>query len=440
MLTGGSASQDAAQDGNVSQFGSFVRSGVKIIDASPKKNLTVRILPAFDMSMSLDDEAFNLGFTSYRNAEIPEDDTNTPGFTDWFFPVQGYTFLGLGKRRFLSPLTGTRFYPAGHDPIRDCWKYIDEFVSDPEVKALAYGKTFTDATGREKKKPGYLFKKPRDFVLMNVLLQDEKVQDKWDNYVLVVTHTAMEAFRKDLAQMTPRSDKVVITEEWPDYLYGDVTHPEHGPLIRVTEKQIGNYTPAGFWLEQKPKSPETHNMIPFPVTEEQLKGRYRIFDTDNVTNLPSKEEQYQAILDYLIEDGVVPMEVITAACEKYAHVDPSLRKADRPFFEDDAGPAKTKTTYTPPASKPTEPATTKAVSNLKPPTPKKSDEDLAAERAEQEADDGPSPELEEGGDEEETPPAHPDAEKRLAELIAKVSSGASLTPAEVTEMSSLYTK
>lgn len=426
----------------MSQFGSFVRSGVKIIDAAPKKNLTVRILPAFDMSMSMDDEAFNLGFTSYRNAEIPEDDTNTPGFTDWFFPVQGYTFLGLGKRRFLSPLTGTRFYPAGHDPIRDCWKYIDEFVSDPEVKALAHGKTFTDASGREKKKPGYLFKKPRDFVLMNVLLQDEKVQNQWDNAVLVVTHTAMEDFRKELAKMTPRSDKVVITEEWPDYLYGDVTHPEHGPIIRVTEKQIGNYTPAGFWLEQKPKSPATHNMIPMPVTEAQLAGRHRIFDTDNVTNLPPKDEQYQAILDYLIEDGVVPMEVITAACERYARVDPSLRKAERSFFEEDgAEPAKTKTTYSQPAPKPEEPKTTKAVSSLKPPVTKaKSDADLAAERAEQEADKGASPELEEDGqgEDESTPPANPDAKKRLDELVAKASAGQALSGTEIEEMSTLF--
>lgn len=319
-------------------FGSFTRSGVKTIYASPKKSLDVRVLPAFDDSMSLEDSDFDKGFLSYRSRgdEIDEE-TQTEAFNSWFWCIEGYTYFGFGKKQFLSPLTGVAYFPPGHDPIRDAYVYIDKHVNDARIKTLAHGKTIQDpVSGREKKLAGYLSKTPRRFCLMNVLADPENT-GKWENAVLVCSQTTLRDLKEQLSIQTKRSDDVVVTKEWEDYYFGDITDPSAGAVARVQEKHIaiGNNTvrTCGFFLEQAPNTPDAHNIKQLPVTEEQLAGRYRIFDTNTVTNLPPKEEQYQIILDYLVEDGVIPIDVLEAACGKFGKIDTSLRMSNNSWFE-----------------------------------------------------------------------------------------------------------
>jgi len=339
MLKGGTAGQQQQDNESGSNFGSFTHAGVKTIYASPKKTTDVRILPAFDMSLGLEDAEFSKSFVSYRDAnETPDEETGTEAFTEWFYMVDGYTYMGLGRRQFLSPLTGTMYYPAGHDPIRDAWKYIDKYVDDVLIKQLAHGKTVIDEVSKkEKKLPGYLSKTPRKFALANVVAEGE-TRGVWENAVMIFSQTTIRDLKTQLSVNTKKSDDVVISEEWPDYYYGDVTDPSKGCIARVAEKEIRNSSggktrTSGFYLEQAPEDLENHKLLVRPCSEEELKKRYRIFDTVNVTNLPEKEVQYQIILDYLVEDGVVPLSVLEVACGKYGKINHDLRKKSMPWFE-----------------------------------------------------------------------------------------------------------
>lgn len=339
MLKGGTAGQQSKQDESGANFGSFTHAGVKTIYASPKKQYDVRILPAFDMSLNLEDEAFAKSYVSYRDAnEEQDEDTGTEAFSPWFYMVHGHTYFGLGRRQFLSPLTGTQYYPEGHDPIRDTWKYIDKYVDDILIKQLAHGKTVLDETSKkEKKLPGYLAKTPRQFALMNVLVEGD-TRGTWENAVLVCSQTTIKDLKAQLSIQTKRSDNVVITPEWEDYYYGDITDPKKGCITRVMEKSItnsngGTTRTSGFYLDQAPDDDTNHKMIVHPVTDEDLAKRYRIFDTENVTNLADKETQYQIILDYLVEDGVVPLSVLEVACGKHGKINHNLRKKSVAWFE-----------------------------------------------------------------------------------------------------------
>lgn len=449
MLVGGSAAAAAAEENSGGGYSSFVHPGVRSLTASPKKALTVRLLPAFDMSLSLEDEGFQTGYASYRSEDVPPQESGEPGFTDWFYPVMGYTYFGHGRERFLSGLTGTIYYPAGKDPVRDTWKYINEFVTDPYIKSLALGKTIEEG-GREKKLPPYLQKTPRQFALMNALVQDEKVVDQWNNIVLVVTSSSLTDLIKELNRLTPRSDSTVITPEWPDYYYGDVTHPEYGPVIRITEKQIDNYKTAGFYLEQA-KDPAAHNMKRMPITEEQLKGRYRIFDTQKVTALADTSEQYQLILDYLVSDGIIPLHILDAACSRYGKINEDLRTTERKWFEKDEDASEGslgggKLGVSKPSAKPNPTNSTSsqapAVSALKQSATKQAvEEDIPYESKKEEKSETP---LFNGGDASvaNVSPAtgdNSDAEK-LKEYTQKILSGNTLTPEELADMSALSAK
>ncbi len=448
MLVGGSAAAAAAEENSGGGFTSFVHPGIRSLTASPKKSLTVRILPAFDMSLSLEDAGFQTGYASYRSEDAPAQEKGDPGFTDWFYPVMGYTYFGYGRERFLSGLTGTNYYPAGKDPVRDTWKYVNEFVTDPYIKSLALGKTVIE-NGKEKKLPPYLKKTPRSFAMMNALVQDEKVVDQWNNIVLVVTSSSLQALIAELNRLTPRTDTVTITPEWPDYYYGDITHPEYGPVIRLTEMQVDNYTTAGFYLEQT-KDPARHNMKPMPISEAHLKGRYRIFDTQNVTALADASEQYQILLDYLVSDGVVPMDILQAACSRYGKIHEDLRVTERKWFENEeeaqgsslgGGKLGSKPG---PTTKPNPGAGSQApaVAALKQAAEKEVvDEDVPFDNNEEE--EQPTP-LFKGGDASvaNAVPASGDdsSAEKLQEYTQKILSGKTLTPEELADMSALSAK
>jgi hypothetical protein len=446
MLVGGSAAAAAAEENGGGSYSSFVYPGIRSVTASPKKTLTVRLLPAFDMSMSLSDDAFGTGWSSYRSADAPEQETGEPGFSDWFYPIMGYTYFGHGKERFISGLTGTSYYPSGKDPIRDAWKYIDGCVSDPYIKALAHGKIVQE-NGRDKKLPSYLQKTPRSFALLNALVQDEKVLDQWNNVVLVVTASGLKALIKDLNKLTPRSDKTVITEEWPDFYYGDITHPEYGPVVRLAEMEIDNYTTAGFHLEQV-KDADRHNLKPMQVTEAQLRARYRIFDTEKVTAFRSAEEQYQTILDYLVSDGVVPMDVLRGACSRYGVINEDLRTVERRWFENqDAGDGKTvgggRLGAPQPAAAPQPQTTSKTAEAVSALRRNAVDEDVPMESPKKPAaQDAPPVFKGEGASVANASSANgtnsaATAQARMAEFTQRIISGQTLSPEELTELSEL---
>ena len=423
MLKGGYAAEEAAENNeNENNSGSFMRPGVKTYYASPNRDFLMRFLPAFDMSLSLEDEDFGASHVPYRDADLGTNaETGDANFTPWYFPVMGYTYYGLQKRQFLSPLTGTKYYPAGHDPIRDTYKYINEFETDPNITDLANGRTVRDkTTGKTKTLPGYLSKRPREFVFVNGLVENK--QSEWENAVVIFTISSFRDLLSQLGEATKRSDKVVITPEWPDFYYGDITDPRKSPIVRVTSKTVDKWNVGGCWLKQDPKNEDSHGMKFGPtITEEQLRGRYRIFDTENVTNFPEKAEQYQMILDYLVEDGVIPLDILEAACGRYGTVNRELRRKEFPWFdEEDADDTTSQNTVQAsgtPAKK--EPQTQSAINELprgdKPAEEDEEEEDVPYDTSPKKETSG-----EKGASDDESGGLTPEEEKEYQELYALI--------------------
>jgi hypothetical protein len=83
---------------------------------------------------------------------------------------------------------------------------------------------------------------------------------------------------------------------------------------------------AGFQIATKEMTQK--GIIKFPIDTSSSEGRdiltnrYNIGDTDEVTYIPT----YQEILNYIVEDGNIPYDVIFEACGNYADVPQPSKK------------------------------------------------------------------------------------------------------------------
>lgn len=322
MLKGGSAGQ--REDDNVSggsKYGSFFKDGVQSFALTIKTPIKVRFLPAFDYSLTREDEAFKTSVLSYRTGNLDDETdplTDTEGFSSWFFTVKGYTFFGNDQKKFLSGYTlGEPYYETGIDPIRDTYVYISKSLTHfpASVKELVDKKEEVD--GKLVSKKTYLQKTPREFALANVLLFNPE-ENTWENKILEFTSASLNHLKRTLCVKAGRDDEV-ITPEWDKYLFGDITHPKCGSIANTKKTKIENYETACFYFSKN--NQDLIGREALPVTDEQLAKRWDIADTDNVTHI----SPYQELLDYLVADGEVPLEILEAACGKYGKIDKSLR-------------------------------------------------------------------------------------------------------------------
>lgn len=287
----------------------FVHNGTKAIQFRATQPGEMRILPSFDYSIKQDSPEFRTSFVSYRDQSLEEDRrTRTPGFTSWYFNVVGYTFYGSAKRSFLSPITtGTGM--KGVCPLNDIHNYCRN-NQDPQVHALME-KADGDMNPR--------VQKSRIFGLMNVYYRDPETGE-CENQVGIVTQASMDCLKRNLAHRAGRGDPV-LSEEWSDFLYGDVTDPKMGLTAFVRETPLDNNPSikfAGIHFSSRPgyldgAKPWTLD----PDTEEGtrvLTNRYDIRNTDDVTKIAT----YDELLQYVVSDGEIPYEVIERACAPHA--------------------------------------------------------------------------------------------------------------------------
>lgn len=327
-LQGGSAA-DSKSDSSDS-YGSFFHANVKNWSVSNKTPLQVRFLPAFDDQFQPNDPAFKTSVAAYRdldataqwreakkNGQDPVanimDVTETPIFTDWYLPVQGQVFFGKTKTRFLSPISAlpvSQKWQPGNDPVVDCLNYMKSsknsawdylHVNDPKTQEY----------------PPICF--PRTFTLTNVLLEKE---GKWENTVLVSTKMSLDELKIALRNRAGRGDPI-ISENFEEFLFGDVTNPQHGSIAttRVCSVGTAGIKTSCFFFSNDNLTLDGRKAM--PVTQEQLAARYDIQDTENVTKLAT----YDEILDILVKDAIVPMEVIDNACSSYGNISSSAPAA-----------------------------------------------------------------------------------------------------------------
>jgi len=302
MLLGGSQS-----DVSRTFTHGFFHDGVKSTQFKASGQYFLRVLPAFDPDKQGTPD-YETSYLSYRSAELPEDwKTKTPGFTSWYFIIQGYTFYGKGNVSLVSPLSGVHGQQSkrGVDPIFD----IRDFAiksDDVQIRALTEDKSYKERAAAPT---------PRYFVLTNVYLMTDVNSRKTENQIGIFTNAAWTDLKSKLALRAGRNDEV-ISKEWEDYLYGDITHPKEGLAATVRETQAESNDKIRFaGLHFSDSAGRLDGNQKWDISDtDALRDRYVISDDENVTRVWS----YDEILDYVVQDGIIPYNIIEQACAPHA--------------------------------------------------------------------------------------------------------------------------
>lgn len=320
QATGGSSGDEALDKSRGGGAMSMFQDGVDYLYTKKDKPIFMRILPARDNSMSVEDTARLGSVVPYRDVAsgIMDKGTNSEAFTAWYLTIRANRFFGKNGVSFISPLTMGLFAGATPedkaDPVLDVYRWLKEHGGP--------GTKYASLTDKDNKN-GY-FKSPGDAVIMNVCYKDGPT---WKNALLMVSKTALADFKETLSLYAARDTKV-HDDNFPKYLFGDITDPQSGLVVSTTTKKMdtGNDY-VGFAIGDSDK--EIVGTQSHPVGQDVLDARYELL-SDETLKIPT----YQEIVDYMVIDGSVPIEVIEAACGHMATID-----------HEKAGTLKTKAEY-----------------------------------------------------------------------------------------------
>jgi len=285
----------------------FFHDGVRSIGLNKKVSHQFRFLPAFDNNRYRETDAeYATSVLPYRDRNLAADSTGTEGFTSWYYIFRVHNFLGHGNRSYVSPITGHQGNPTGVDPILDCYMLckkndaLKHLIEKPKNKSEGFNAVITS---------------PKSMPFFNVLTCVDK---QWVNAIMYCTISALDDLKGKLALRAGRND-AVISPEWSDYIYGDITHPTQGLMATSRIAKVGTNmieTACVFFSEKDgvltgaqaaPLDPTT------PFGQQALRGRYNLLDPERVIKVATYEE----ILDYIINDGTIPYNVIEAACSPH---------------------------------------------------------------------------------------------------------------------------
>jgi hypothetical protein len=302
-LSGGS-------DGEPELFGAhpFFHADTKAIRLVGKNTYGVRLLPAFDRSLTPGTDEFKLSALPYRDRDNVDPSSGHPKFTDFYFVVKGYNFLGNDKGSYISPLTLERRDARGVDPLHDI-HYTAAASQNPDWKRLSEKPTNFKDDGYSAIIPKY-----KRFTIANAIVEIEKT-GQIENRLVVFGSACLDMLKLELNKYRPAIVKEVADPDWDSYLFGDVTHPLYGTWATV-KKTVFNTTSgmsdAGFHFSLKADTLNGRTAYPLEGDwgSDMLKGRYDIKDLEKVTRIWTAEE----ILDFIVADGFVPYELIQEAC------------------------------------------------------------------------------------------------------------------------------
>lgn len=286
------------------------------------------ILPGFDSSLDYTDTARPLSVNPYR--DINKIGTNGfAAFTDWMTVVPGYTYYGEGQSSFISPLVLRKYGIDAYDPIAALRDYI---LQDRRAHggSSKWDYLMKGGTRREDKiaLPNF-----STLVLLNVWSANTneraKDADQVKNRVLVLKKTAYEHLERQLNEFRPGTAIAPRDADWPDFLRGDITHPEH-----AVEWGITNYvSPNGFEsgvldlgnVSMVPGGGMTYTGRTVRIPQEALAGRYDLTDTVNVLHIPTAEE----IVELLVGESLVPYELLREVCGPHVSHMPERKGAPK---------------------------------------------------------------------------------------------------------------
>jgi len=299
MLKGGSESEVRE-----SYTHGFFHDGVKSYVARASQSVEVRLLPAFDSTVKKTSKDYKTSVAPYRDRSGPEDYyTKSPGFSSFYYAVAGFTWYGNNKLSFLSPLTGGSTNRSGACPATDIYKmcYKNE---DSSLHNLTQSQGKSDPAS---------VSRVRQFGLLNCHMTNPKTNEE-ENNVLIITSSCLNQLKKRLSLRAGREDPI-ISEDFKEFLYGDVTDPKSGSTAFIRETHIEDNPVlkfAGLFFSNKDGYLEGRQES--PISDDVLSNRYDISDTEEVTNIRT----YDEILEMLVADGAIPYDIIVRACDRYA--------------------------------------------------------------------------------------------------------------------------
>ncbi len=286
----------------------FFMPGIKaFMPGSRDRDIFLRILPAFDPNLTEADGAHATSWTDYRiQGGALDRDTQTEEFSAWYFKAVGYPYLGNSKRGILSPKTLEQLGASVSVddtacPIYDCQQKARN-SDNPVWKALTEG---------EDKRGSDLPFKPT-LVCVNALFSTNG--KPWEAGIYMMKSTAFIELKKRLSQrltmgLQPRSSHPI----WQNYLFGDVTHPTEGLAAGVSLSQVGTIST---YCVNYSRQDGTHvGLQPLPIDASHLAARH-VLGSPNTLHIMT----YQEIVDWMVQDGFLPHELIQAACGMRASV------------------------------------------------------------------------------------------------------------------------
>lgn len=299
-------------------------SGVDYTFLSAKKNVTGRILPAFDPTFSRADEAYKTSFIPYRSSEEIDKTTGFQAFTNWFVSLQFQAFLGRTGVSYVSPrmLSGSGAGPDEClDPVAECFFYCKAQVKQGNMEF----KRYVDTQGQGKDREDPPFKMPRDVVMFNLYHHDAQ-DGVWKvtlpimsqvgfNHVLAV----LDSYRNPSEQ--PRD------ANWPSLLLGDITHPQTGLRASSCVAPLGmggnQVNTLRFTDSHSPNSLKGSEVM--PVGPEVLAQRYDLTG-DGLVTIPATQQ----IVDFMLQDPLYPKDVVKRVCGEFADVTGGTQRSAPP--------------------------------------------------------------------------------------------------------------
>ena len=299
------------------RYPSFFKDGVEHITfrrpKSDQDTFKTRILPAFDYDVESNVDLFKTSYAPFMKSKGI--------YSEWVAFIRGYTWFGDLRTELISPDTvhirNFEKYPfprSGTDPISDLRSFI--FFGKRDNKTLLDGVTplISDedytliAKPLSKNESVKLPAKPRVFAISNALIMEE---GEWKVKILVYSEQVFNVLTTILKQYTPRSYTSIISENFPDLLFGDITDPVTGSVLYG--KDI--YNPAmkndifGLSPSLSKDNDDLTGRSCLEVTNDQLAKRYDLSDDENVLDIWT----YERILDLLCKDPMVPIELLKKA-------------------------------------------------------------------------------------------------------------------------------
>lgn len=293
-----------------SYWGGYFKPGVYGGTPSQKKMYSGRILPAFNYHMSQADSEFQTSWMPYRNADNIDPETNQPVLSAFFAVVAAYSWFGNKQVSFLSPST-LRFThsvsrgPELIDPVQDIRNFAKKH-DDPAIRALT-------ERPENKKDAKIVIPYPQRRYVFNfygTAGTDRNVR----NYLIDVSQKAFEDLAGKLSEWRP-SHEQILDQNWPNYLYGDITDPSNGVMVDTTSIP-SNPQPFNGFVFTTGSHKSLKGVRQQPVPQEALTGRYHLYGDSSAFKIMGAQE----IVEFLVEDGAIPYHLIEEVCSNYAHV------------------------------------------------------------------------------------------------------------------------